>query len=482
MSIISNSPTQNENLNLNAQMKVLVIDDEPNFTEEIEEFLQNQGYISFTANNVHKGRTILKSNDIDLLILDVRLKGISGLDILKEVKIAYPKLEVIIVSAHGDMETVITALRSGAIDYLKKPFRHVDIQIAIQRTKKFIDLQRTIRKFEEKNSLISKALQDKIKRDFIGESYQIIDVLEMAMTAAKYKDTSVLITGESGTGKENIARIIHYESARKDNIFCAVNSSAISETLLESEFFGHKKGSFTGAIADKKGFFEVSNEGTLFLDEIADMPVNLQAKILRAIEEKTITRVGETEPIATDFRIIAATNHDVEKLIKQKKFRLDLLHRLNTIHIHIPPLRERPDDIEPLLNHFITEFAKKLNKPISGIDKETVRMLKNYSFPGNVRELRNMAERAIILCKNESLTINDFQAKISIEPESHKDKVYFNLEENELNLIRLALKIKNYNQKKTAEILGITRDSLIRRMKKYGIFVNRIDNFPQESE
>lgn len=470
----------NENLQLNRQIKVLVLDDEVNFTEEIEEFLQANAFISFTANNVQKGRSILKTKDIDLLILDVRLKGISGLDVLKEVKTEYPKLEVIIVSAHGDMETVIKALRYGAIDYLKKPFRLVDIQIAIQKTKKFIDLQRTIKNFEETNSLISKNLQEKIKRDFIGESPQIREILDMAMTAAKYPDTSVLITGESGTGKENIARIIHYESSRKNNVFGAVNSSAISESLLESEFFGHKKGSFTGAISDKKGFFEVSNEGTLFLDEIADMPINLQAKILRAIEEKTITRVGETEPIATDFRIIAATNHDLEKLIKQKKFRLDLLHRLNTIHIHIPPLRERTADIEPLLDHFVVEFARKLNKPVHRVDKETVKMLKNYSFPGNVRELRNMTERAIILCKGDILTVMDFQTRISNEPDSHKEKIYFNLEENESNLIRLALKLKKYNQMKTAEILGITRDSLIRRMKKYGIHVNKMDNFPEE--
>lgn len=465
-----------ENHQLNAQLKVLVIDDEINFTEEIEEFLQNQGYISFTANNVHKGRAILKNQDIDLLILDVRLKGISGLEILKEVKQNYPKLEVIIVSAHGDMDTVINALRNGAIDYLKKPFRHTDIQIAIQRTRKFMDLQRVIKNMEEKTSLISKNLQDKIKRNFIGESQQIKDILEMAITASKYHNTSVLITGESGTGKENIARIIHFESSRKDNIFCAVNSSAITDSLLESEFFGHKKGSFTGAIADKKGFFEVSDQGTLFLDEIADMPLNLQAKILRAIEEKTVTRVGETEPVATDFRIIAATNHDIDKLIEDKKFRLDLLHRLNTIHIKIPPLRERIADIEPLLNHFTEEFSRKLNKPIPKIEKEAVTLLKNYTFPGNVRELRNMVERAIILCKNESLTENDFMTNNSVKTDSKQSEVNFNLEENELSLIRLALKEKNYNQNKTAELLGITRDSLIRRLKKYGIVVSRIDN------
>jgi DNA-binding NtrC family response regulator len=383
---------------------------------------------------------------------------------------------VIIVSAHGDMETVITALRNGAIDYLKKPFRHTDIQIAIQRTRKFIDLHRVIRNMEEKNSLISKNLQEKIKREFIGESRQIKEILELALTASKYKDTSVLITGESGTGKENVARIIHYESARKDNVFCAVNSSAITDSLLESEFFGHKKGSFTGAISDKKGFFEVSDQGTLFLDEIADMPINLQAKILRAIEEKTITRVGETEPVATDFRIIAATNHDIDKLIEAKKFRLDLLHRLNTIHIHIPPLRERVEDIQPLLEYFVSEFARRLNKPVPQIAKETFKMLMTYSFPGNVRELRNMTERAIILCRNESLTPNDFYTKSGNENVAQKENIVYNLDENEQNLIRLALKEKNYNQNKTAELLGITRDSLIRRMKKYGIQVSRIEN------
>ncbi|MDP2338156.1 MAG: sigma-54 dependent transcriptional regulator [Bacteroidota bacterium] len=471
-----NSNGKPDNPPLNVRLKVLVIDDETNFTEEIEEFLQNQGYISFTANNVHKGRSILKKHDIDLLILDIRLKGVSGLDILKEVKLIYPKLEVIIVSAHGDMDSVITALRNGAIDYLKKPFRHTDIQIAIQRTQRFLDLQRVIKNLEQRNSLISKNLQDKIKRDFIGESKQIKEILEMALTASKYKDTSVLITGESGTGKENIARIIHYESSRKDNVFCAVNSSAITDSLLESEFFGHKKGSFTGAISDKRGFFEVSDQGTLFLDEIADMPINLQAKILRAIEEKTITRVGDTEPIATDFRIIAATNHDIDKLIEEKRFRLDLLHRLNTIHIHIPPLRERIEDIEPLLRHFVTDFAWKLNKPIPRIEKETIENLKNYSFPGNIRELRNMIERALILCKNESLSASDFLTKSSIGAESQKEKINFNLEENESDIIRMALKAQNYNQKKTAEVLGITRDSLIRRMKKYGIHVSKSDN------
>jgi len=476
MPILYNTSGRPENYQLNSQLKVLVIDDEINFTEEIEEFLQNQGFISYTANNVYKGRSILKNQNIDLLILDIRLKGINGLDILKEVKQTYPKLEVIIVSAHGDMDSVITALRNGAIDYLKKPFRHTDIQIAIQRTRKFLDLQRVITSMEAKNSLISQSLQEKIKRDFIGESKQIKQILDLAITASKYKDTSVLITGESGTGKENVARIIHYESARNENLFCAVNSSAITDSLLESEFFGHKKGSFTGAINDKKGFFEVSDQGTLFLDEIADMPLNLQAKILRAIEEKTITRVGETDPIATDFRIIAATNHDIVKLIEEKKFRLDLLHRLNTIHIHIPPLRDRIEDIEPLLTHYTNEFARKLNKPVPSIEREAINALLNYSFPGNVRELRNMVERAMILCKTESLKAIDFQTGEAHDFENENEKINFNLEENELKLVRLALEEMKFNQNKTAELLGITRDALIRRMKKYNIKVSKSSN------
>lgn len=296
----------------NDKIKILILDDEKQFTEELSSFFEDD-YEAYEANNVGDGRRILHEKNIDLLILDVRLPGISGLDILKEVKEQKPAIEVIVISAHGDMDTVIKAMRLGAFDYLRKPFRFIDIQIAIERTQKYLQMQRKLKQMEEKNSLISKTLEEKIERQFIGVSPQILKVFQQAKTAAQYPDANVLITGESGTGKENIARIIHYSSQRKDNMFCAVNSSAITETLLESEFFGHKKGSFTGAVNDKMGFFEVCNNGTLFLDEIADMPFNLQAKILRATEEKVITRVGDTVPIKTDFRIVSATNHDIEK-------------------------------------------------------------------------------------------------------------------------------------------------------------------------
>ena len=477
------------------KLNVLILDDEKRFTEELAEFLHDSGFIPFEANTGTQGFSILKTHQIDLLILDVRLPGINGLDILKEVKVDYPSMEVIVVSAHGDMDTVIKAMRLGAIDYLRKPFRHIDIRIAIERTQKFLLLQREVKQLEEKNSLISKSLEERIERHFIGISPQIKEILDLAMTASDFQDTNVLITGESGTGKENIARIIHYASKRKDNIFCAVNSSAITDSLLESEFFGHKKGSFTGAITDKKGFFEISDHGTLFLDEIADMPMNLQAKMLRAIEEKKITRVGETNQIETDFRIISATNHELDQLVEDKMFRLDLIHRLNTLHIHIPPLRERTEDIEPLLDFYGEYLSKKLNKVQPQIDKEAVQALKNYPFPGNVRELKNMMERAIILSKGSTLSIKDFPIKDKTKtvagflskfiPETLSDSRIkekqesvqytenqtLNLEKKEAELILLALQKCEFNQNAAAIELGIQRMALSRKIQKYNILI-----------
>jgi DNA-binding NtrC family response regulator len=463
-----NNPRQINNRNIDmTKLNVLVLDDEKRFTEELNEFLQNSGFQTYEANTGAQGLSILKKQSIDLLILDVRLPGVNGLDILKEVKVKYPNMEVIVVSAHGDMDTVIKAMRLGAIDYLRKPFRHIDIRIAIERTEKFLLLQQKLKQMEDKNSLISKNLEERIERHFIGISSQIKEVLDMAMTASEFPDTNVLITGESGTGKENIARIIHFASKRKDNIFCAVNSSAVTDSLLESEFFGHKKGSFTGALTDKKGFFETSDGGTLFLDEIADMPMNLQAKMLRAIEEKKVTRVGETTPIATDFRIISATNHMLDKLVDEKRFRLDLIHRLNTLHIHLPPLRERPEDIEPLLLYFAEDFSRKLNKPSPIIDESVIQLLQSYTFPGNVRELKNMTERAIILSKGGKIGISDFPVKAKSEQTGEAPKL--NLDENEAKLIRIALHNCNNNQIAAASILGIQRMALARKMQKYNI-------------
>ncbi|MCK9410875.1 MAG: sigma-54 dependent transcriptional regulator [Prolixibacteraceae bacterium] len=461
------------------KIRVLILDDEKHFTEELAEFLELSGHVVYEANTVADGMAVLDKYPIDLLILDIRLPGADGLDVLKKVKIEWPSLEVIIVSGHGDMETVIKAMRLGAFDYLRKPFRHIDIQIAIERSQKFLILQHKLKTAEEKNSLISKSMEEQINRQFIGVSSAIQKILEQAMMAAQYPDTNVLITGESGTGKENIARIIHYGSSRKKNLFCAVNSSAITDSLLESEFFGHKKGSFTGAISDKKGFFEISDQGTLFLDEIADMPLNLQAKILRSIEEKVVTRVGDTTPIKTDFRIISATNYSLDSMVKEKRFRLDLLHRLNTLQIHIPPLRERTEDIKPLIESFVSEFSIKMNKPIPGISKTLGDELSRYPFPGNIRELRNLVERAIIFSKGDKLSIEDFNIYARPSPPSSLPSIQTlslsDLQIKEKQFIIDTLKECHFNQTETANRLGISRDALIRKMKKYAISVSKTD-------
>ncbi|MBE0647299.1 MAG: sigma-54-dependent Fis family transcriptional regulator [Bacteroidales bacterium] len=455
------------------KLSVLILDDDLHFTEELTEFFQHKGFLAFQANTGEAGIQLLEEKEIDLLILDVRLPGISGLEILKEVKEIYPDIEVIIVSAHGDMETVIKAMRLGAIDYLKKPFRHVDIQIAIERTEKFLWLNRRLSQVELKNSLISRTLEERIERHLIGVSRQMKGVLDLAMQAAKFRDTSVLIMGESGTGKENIARIIHYASERKDEILYSVNSGSITESLYESEFFGHKKGAFTGADLEKKGFFEICNNGTLFLDEIADMPLPLQAKMLRVLEDKKVTRVGDTKPVDTDFRLITATNHDLDVLVEEKRFRLDLLHRLNTLTIHIPPLRERPEDIEPLLVYFIELFSKRINSTTPKIEQDVFRELKSYYFPGNVRELKNMAERAVILFKGGTLGAQDFPLKTAYGTVKATSTVVSTLQDTEIDQIQKALHWCEFNQKAAADMLGISRDALIRKMKKYNIAVKR---------
>ncbi|MEI7706737.1 MAG: sigma-54 dependent transcriptional regulator [Chlorobium sp.] len=450
-------------------INVLILDDEIDFTEELKDYFENAGFISYSANTVRDGYEILSQNEIDLLILDIRLPGANGLDVLKKVKSLYPNMEVIMVSAHGDMDTVIVAIRLGAFDYMRKPLRFIDLQIAIERTQKYLSMQQKLAHMEEKHSLITKNIQASIGRHVIGNSPQIMKSFELAKTASQYPDVNVLITGESGTGKEIIARIIHYMGPKSENYFGAINCSAITETLMESEFFGHKKGAFTGAVCDKKGLFELCNEGTLFLDEIADMPIIFQSKILRAIEEKVITRVGDTKLKNTTFRVISATNIDLDRLVEEKKFRLDLLHRLNTLHIHIPPLRERTEDIVPLLIDFTEEFSKKINKPIKNISDDVFKKLVCYSFPGNVRELRNMTERAIILCSGNSLKADDFSL-----PE-HNNKLPINdvsgvkLVQHEIEHIRKALDDAKYNQSLAANFLGISRHVLIRKIKKYGI-------------
>jgi DNA-binding NtrC family response regulator len=468
--------TEPRNIDYSSKLNVLILDDEKRFTEELAEYLHHLGYQPYEALSIKEGLSLLREHSIDLLIIDICLPGACGLDIVKDIKTSHASLEFIVVSAYGDMDTVIKAFRAGAIDFLRKPFHHVDIRIAIERTQIFMQFTRENRYLEMKYNLISKSLEDLIDYSFIGVSQQIRNVLNMALTAAKYPDTNVLITGESGTGKEIIARIIHYAGKRKDNIFFPVNSSAITDSLADNEFFGHKKGSFTGALKDEKGFFEISDKGTLFLDEIANMSTPLQEKLLRVIEDKKITPVGGTGTVTVDFRIISATNKDMAELVSNGTFRLDLFHRLNTLCISIPPLRERKSDIEPLLMYFIDKLAVKLNKPVPKVSSSTIQALSNYNFPGNVRELKNMTERAIILSKNNTLSIDDFFIALASKSVENTSSSNLNLQQHEVSLIRQALHRCKLNISATANMLGIQRMALKRKMEKYEINITKNDS------
>jgi len=454
-------------------LNILVLDDERKIADKVSTYLIKQGYKSQSVYFPTQAIKVLNRDPVDILISDVLMPEMSGLDLLKKVKTLYPHVEVIMITGHGDMDMVIEAIHLGAVDFIKKPFSFLDIQLAIERTGKYLRLQNQLQQVENRSSLISRDLERRTEKNFIGTSKSIKRVLETALKAGDDRDVSVLITGENGTGKEIIARIIHHASERHAEVFHPVNSSAIPDTLIESEFFGHKKGSFTDAKEDKKGVFELANGGSLFLDEIADMPFGLQAKLLRALEEKKIKRIGSHKEIEVDVRLISATNQDIPQLIKEKRFSLDLLHRINTITLTIPPLRERIEDIEPLLIYYVEFFAKRKNKPVPKIATNVREHLKSYYFPGNVRELKNMVERASILAKNECLTVSDFPIAGKDILGEQKKSPGFNIHDNEVLLIKDAMEKADYNQKKAAVLLGISRDALIRRLKKYRIKIHK---------
>ncbi|OPX25417.1 MAG: hypothetical protein B1H05_03880 [Candidatus Cloacimonas sp. 4484_140] len=456
------------------KLTVLVVDDEKGYRDEIGEYLADCDFLVHKAETPSRALEIQSSSQIDIAIVDLKLPEMDGTELLKKLIEFDPDIAVIMISGHGDMESVIKAMREGALDFFAKPFDLMDIQYSIERTQKYLSLQNRISEIRQTYEKLLSA-QDVGKRyQMIGKSESMKEILHLIKQIAATKNTDVLITGESGTGKELVARGIHNLSGRKDKIFFDVNCTAIPESLFESEFFGHAKHAFTGADSTRKGWFEIANHGTLFLDEIGDMPSAMQAKLLRVLEERKIRRVGSSEDILLDIRIIASTNKNLEKLIMNNLFRKDLFFRLNKFRIDIPLLRQRPADIVPLLDYYNKEFSLSMKKPLKSFSERAIKNLQKYDFPGNVRELKNMVERAVIMSQScdaylkietvpETLQKHDTTNIISNLPDlslSHLDNL-------EREMICKAMEKTGNNKTNAAELLGTTRTSLNRKIKKY---------------
>ncbi len=440
--------------------KILIVDDELSVRSSLQEWFMEDGYQVETAASGEEALRKMHAGPYDLILLDIKMPGMDGITLQKKIKEIDPKAIVIIMTAYASVDTAVDALKLGAYDYVTKPFDPDDLSHLVQNALKQKDLSEENRQLKEKISALS------VVPDIIAESPEMKRVLEMVRTVAD-SDSTVLIRGESGTGKELIARAIHCQSKRRYFPIVAVNCGAIPETLLESELFGHEKGAFTGAQYRRKGKIELANGGTLFLDEIGDITPQMQVDLLRVLETRRFTRLGGNEEVVVDFRLICATNKNLEKLVEEKRFREDLYYRINVFTILIPPLRERKDDILPLARHFIQKFARAMGKPVKKISPAAQEVLLNYSWPGNVRELENAIERAMVIGKGPEITPEDLPLQLNGhspgEPRSLK------LADVEHQHIRQVLKVAQGNITRAAQLLGIDRVTLYNKLKKYGI-------------
>ncbi|NOZ45727.1 MAG: sigma-54-dependent Fis family transcriptional regulator [Chlorobi bacterium] len=450
-------------------LRILIMDDEPAQITSIKAFLKRRNYVVHTANSGLEGLKIVKQGSVDLVLSDFRMPDLNGLEVLKEVKKFNPEIQVIVITAYSHTEDAVKVMKEGAFDYLSKPVDLDELEILI---KKVIELKY----LKSENQLLKEQLKEKYKfNSIISASGQMEEVLNTAGRVAPSKAT-VLIRGESGTGKELIAKAVHFTSNRSNKPLITVNCAALSESLLESELFGHEKGAFTGAANQHIGKFEQADGGTIFIDEVGDIPLQTQVKLLRAIQFKEFERVGGSKTIKVDVRVIAATNRNLEELIKEGKFREDLFYRINVVTILLPPLRERKEDIPLLIRHFINKYATDNHKEISGISIEAQNYLMSYSFPGNIRELENIMERAVVLTRDNIITTSDLPKGLSVtvekdilNPNDFSHSFIEKVAGFETAMIEKALEIKEKNQSKAAELLGISERHLRSRMQKLGI-------------
>ena len=451
---------------------ILIVDDEKNYLVVLEALLGPEGYEILTATNARDAVRLIRESDLDLVITDMKMPGTTGMELLEASKKIKPDLPVIMMTAYGTIEMAVEAMKKRASDYITKPFQNEELKLTVMKA---LENYRLIKE----NKRLSQALSDQYRYgNIIGKSKPMQEIYDLISKVAQSK-ASVLITGPSGTGKELIAKAIHYNSPRRDRPFISVNCGALTETLLESELFGHEKGAFTGAVNMKKGRFELADEGTLFLDEVGDMPPPLQVKLLRVLQEMEFERVGGTKTIKVDVRVLSASNRNIKEDVAEGNFREDLFYRLNVINIEVPSLRERTEDIRLLVNHFIEKYRRDEGKERIELSPEAWKILYSYSWPGNVRELENIIERAVVLTADALIGPEDLPAEL-LEREEEVDVERFipldaplqnTLERIEEKLIRRALERCDNVQSHAAEMLGITKSLIQHKMKKYNIAV-----------
>jgi len=443
---------------------ILVVDDESIVRESLYDWLDSVGHRVVTAESGEEALRIIKQKKIKIMVADLIMPGMNGIELMKKAKEIVPTISTVIITAHGTIQTAITAIREGAYDYVEKPFCPEKVELLI---KNLVEHQNLI----EENISLRRKVEDRFQFEgIIAKSPKMLKIFELIKTIAPTTAT-VLIIGETGTGKEVIARAIHHQSQRRNKPFIATSCAALPESLLESELFGHEKGSFTGAVERKKGKFEAGDKGTLFLDEIGEINANTQVHFLRVLEEKKITRVGGNEEIEVDVRVISATNRNIRTMVKQGKFREDLYYRLNVVTIDLPLLKDRREDILPLAEHFLKKYTEENNKSIKKFSPEVVKFMLNYSWPGNVRELENMIERGVILSKKSSINLDELPQDI-IHPTPVEGKTVEAVERN--HIINVLEETKG-NISKAAKILGIRRMTLYNKLKKYNYIVNNLD-------
>ncbi|MBI5904049.1 MAG: sigma-54-dependent Fis family transcriptional regulator [Deltaproteobacteria bacterium] len=440
------------------KVQILVVDDEGIVRDSLAAWLGEDGYEVITAEGGAQALKMLPTREWNLMMVDLKMPGMDGIQLMDEVRKVRPELLIIIMTAYATVDTAVQAMKKGAYDYLVKPFNPEDLSLSIR---KIVDHQRLVKE----NLFLRKELKKQYRlHDLISKNERMLEIFELVKTVARSNST-VLLQGESGTGKELLARAIHQESPRSDSPFISVSCVALTETLLESELFGHEKGAFTGADAVKRGKLELAQEGTLFLDEIGDVSLKLQMDLLRVLEAREFHRVGGTERIGIRSRIIAATNRDLRKAIEEGKFREDLYYRLNVIPIRIPPLRDRKEDIPLLVEHFVDGFNIEMGKSAEGISEGGMRLLMDHQWPGNARELRNVVERAMVVAKGKSLQESDISLPAGSPENSRNGKSLDDMEKE--HILQVLLENK-WNIARSAQMLEIDRVTLYNKIRKYG--------------